>query len=77
VHLHPTEPRRLTVREACRIQSVPDNYIFPENTSLTSKFKMIGNGVPVRLAEVVGLSVAYALKGNFYTSLNLINNTND
>lgn len=77
VHLHPIEPRRLTVREACRIQSVPDNYVFPENATLSSKFKMIGNGVPVRLAEVVGLSVAYALKGNFYNPLVLSNDSDD
>jgi DNA (cytosine-5)-methyltransferase 1 len=77
VHLHPMEPRRLTVREACRIQSVPDSYIFPRDVSLSSKFKMIGNGVPVRLAEVVGLSVACALKGNFYNPLVLSQNPDD
>ena len=69
VHLHPTEARRLTVREAFRIQSVPDDYAFPVETSLSSKFKMIGNGVPVRLAEAVGFSIAYALKGNFNQQL--------
>lgn len=65
VHLHPTEARRLNVREAFRIQSVPDEYAFPAETSLSAKFKMIGNGVPVRLAEAVGFSIAQALKGNF------------
>lgn len=76
VHLHPIKPRRLTVREAFRIQSVPDTYEFPSNASLTSKFKMIGNGVPVRLAEAVGLSVAHALKGNFYKPL-ILNDDNN
>lgn len=69
VHLHPTEARRLSVREAFRIQSVPDIYAFPTGTSLSAKFKMIGNGVPVRLAEAVGFSIGHALKGNFNQQL--------
>ena len=52
VFLHPYKNRRLTVREALRIQSVDDKYIWgPERYS--AKFKIIGNGVPVRLAEAV------------------------
>ena len=58
VHLHPTEPRRLTVREALRIQTVPDTYIFPASLPLSHKFKMIGNGVPVKLAQEVAESFA-------------------
>jgi DNA (cytosine-5)-methyltransferase 1 len=58
VHLHPVEPRRLTVREALRLQSVPDGYALPPEMSLTDKFKMIGNGVPVRLASAVADSIA-------------------
>ncbi len=58
VHLHPTEPRRLTVREALRIQTVPDIYIFPQSMSLSTKFKMIGNGVPVKLAQAIAESFA-------------------
>lgn len=54
VHLHPWEPRRLTVREALRIQSVPDTYELPPDMPLSSKFKMIANGVPVELARCVG-----------------------
>lgn len=53
VHLHPTQPRRLTVREALRLQSVPDEYALPADMSLSDKFKTIGNGVPVRLAQTV------------------------
>ncbi|EEI90683.1 DNA (cytosine-5-)-methyltransferase [Sphingobacterium spiritivorum ATCC 33300] len=53
VHLHPYEHRRLSVREALRIQGVPDEYVLPEELPLTKKFKMIGNGVPVPLAEAV------------------------
>jgi len=58
VHLHPTEPRRLTVREALRLQTVPDRYVLPERMSLSDKFKMVGNGVPVTLASAVAGSIA-------------------
>lgn len=57
VHLHPTEARRLTVREALRLQSVPDEYALPPDMSLSNKFKTIANGVPVRLAEAVANSI--------------------
>ena len=58
VHLHPWEPRRLSVREALRIQTVPDTYILPAQFSLTSKFKMICNGVPCRLAKCMAESLS-------------------
>ncbi len=54
VHLHPWKPRRLTVREALRIQSVPDEYILPPETFLSHKFKVISNGVPSLLARQIG-----------------------
>jgi DNA (cytosine-5)-methyltransferase 1 len=57
VHLHPIQPRRLTVRETLRIQSVPDTYILPDNMPLTHKFKTIGNGVAVKLANAVATSI--------------------
>lgn len=53
VHLHPYRNRRLSVREALRIQGVPDSYILPPDIPLSKKFKMIGNGVPVPLAKAV------------------------
>ncbi|MDB5284395.1 MAG: cytosine methyltransferase [Bacteroidota bacterium] len=57
VHLHPFLPRRISVREALRIQTVADSYVLPAEIGLTSKFKMIGNGVPVKLAFAVAKSV--------------------
>ncbi len=57
VHLHPWKPRRLSVREALRIQSVPDEYVLPDNMSLSAKFKMICNGVPCVLAFHVASAV--------------------
>ena len=58
VHLHPYKNRRLSVRETLRIQGVEDTYVLPSELPLSKKFKMIGNGVPVPLAE----AVAYAIK---------------
>lgn len=63
VHLHPFLPRRLSVREALRIQTVEDSYVLPKEIGLTSKFKMIGNGVPVKLANEVAESVLIFLRG--------------
>jgi DNA (cytosine-5)-methyltransferase 1 len=53
VHLHPYKNRRISVREALRIQGVAESYVLPGDLPLTKKFKMIGNGVPVPLAEAV------------------------
>lgn len=57
VHLHPYLHRRLSAREALRIQGVPDEYILPNKVALSKKFKMIGNGVPVPLAKAVAEAV--------------------
>jgi DNA (cytosine-5)-methyltransferase 1 len=57
VHLHPWEPRRLTVRESLRIQTIPDEYILPSGKPLSIKFKMIGNGVPRKLAAAMAGSI--------------------
>ena len=63
VHLHPWEPRRLSVREALRVQTVPDTYVLPEQSPLSSKFKMICNGVPCRLARYMAESLSNFLSG--------------
>jgi len=57
VHLHPWKPRRLSVREALRIQTVPDEYALPPEGALSAKFKLICNGVPCRMAQRVADSV--------------------
>ncbi|HBQ61027.1 MAG TPA: hypothetical protein DD671_15775, partial [Balneolaceae bacterium] len=67
VHLHPTEPRRISVREALRLQSVPDAYVFPESATLTDMFKIISNGVPVAKAELIAKEIRRTLE-NFHNS---------
>ena len=49
---HPTQTRPLSVREYARIQTFPDDWNFSGNMS--SKYKQIGNAVPVNLAYAVG-----------------------
>lgn len=44
--------RRLSVRECARIQTFPDNFIFYYK-NIVAGYKMIGNAVPVKLAEIL------------------------
>lgn len=46
VHIHPYKPRRISVAEALAIQSLPKEFVIPQNVTLTDAFKTIGNGVP-------------------------------
>jgi DNA (cytosine-5)-methyltransferase 1 len=51
--------RYLTIRESARVQTFPDDYVFLG--SWTESMRQLGNAVPVKLAEIVGRSVAKAL----------------
>ncbi|MEY8562643.1 DNA (cytosine-5-)-methyltransferase [Eggerthellaceae bacterium 3-80] len=56
---HPEETRPLTVREYARIQTFPDDWKFSGNMS--SKYKQIGNAVPVNLGYHIGRCVLASL----------------
>lgn len=52
MYIHPNEPRGLTSREAARVQTFPDDYIF--KGSQNGWYAQIGNAVPVKLAYAIG-----------------------
>ncbi len=48
--------RRLTVRECARVQTFPDDFIFYYDR-INDGYKMVGNAVPVKLAEVIARKI--------------------
>ncbi|MCV9371110.1 DNA cytosine methyltransferase [Bacillus paralicheniformis] len=58
------EPRRFTVRECLRIQSAPDNYVLPDDISLSAQYRIVGNGIASRVAWYVGRALADQLSSN-------------
>ncbi len=66
VHLHPSLPRRLSVREAMKIQTIPDGYALPRSMTLSNKFKTIGNGVPVKMASLIAQEISEAFKSEHF-----------
>ncbi len=57
-YLHPEEHRPITVREAARCMSFPDDFTLPEDQSMTSIARQIGNAVPPLLARQLGNALA-------------------
>jgi len=52
---HPTQNRAISVREAARLQTFPDDFYF--HGTMVSMARQIGNAVPVKLAEAMGKAV--------------------
>jgi DNA (cytosine-5)-methyltransferase 1 len=52
--------RRLSVRECARIQTFPDDFIFFYE-KLSDGYKMVGNAVPVKLAEIIAREIKKTL----------------
>ena len=56
----PKRLRRITIKEATRIQSFPDDYVFCGNKGVI--YTQIGNAVPCKMAEAVARAVVTYLE---------------
>ena len=59
---HPYLNRAITVREAARIQSFPDSFVFTGTKS--SQMKQVGNAVPPRLANAIATVIKKDMEDN-------------
>lgn len=59
--VHPTADRSLSAREAARLQTFPDSHIF--DGSRAEQCKLVGNAVPVRLAQKLGEAIIAHVRG--------------
>jgi DNA (cytosine-5)-methyltransferase 1 len=60
-YLHPSEHRPITVREAARCMSFPDDFELPDEQPMTTVAKQIGNAVPPLLAQALAAALVGCL----------------
>jgi DNA (cytosine-5)-methyltransferase 1 len=60
-YTHPEQHRTISIREAARIQSFPDWFIF--EGSYSRQYDQVGNAVPPLLAKAVGMELREMLSG--------------
>jgi DNA (cytosine-5)-methyltransferase 1 len=65
-YIHPTQNRSISVREAARLQSFPDHFVF--DAPMTRMFELVGNSVPPLLAEAIAKPIVEQIQA-YYASL--------
>jgi len=65
---HPSQKRRMTVREVARLQTFPDSFLFHGSNS--SQYRQIGNAVPVDLGYILGIQLKKLEKAYYKTKKN-------
>lgn len=61
-YLHPIEHRTITVREAARLMSFPDDFALLDDQPMTAVARQVGNAVPPLMAQRLAEAIAAALE---------------